>query len=399
MIVAAAAGILTVSSAGGFATVGAAVTAARAGDTVLVEAGRYQEVGPVVVNKRLVILGRGAPVVAGRGDHSVFVVTASGVEIAGLVVEHVEPSSVEDRAGIRIEEGTACRIHDNEIRDTFFGIFGAKADRCVVARNRVVGRTGSEHIGGNAIQFWSSREVVIEGNVVTGHRDGIYLEFVTVGRIVGNESRSNLRYGLHFMFSDSSAYRDNRFEANGAGVAVMYSKGIEMSRNRFRNHRGPASYGLLLKDITDGRVADNEFADNTTGLYLEGTNRIEFTDNRLTGNGWALRLLANSIDNDFRGNVFEANAFDVATNSRSTGSRFAGNYWDRYRGFDLDRDGRGDIPFRPVRLFSLVVEQNRPALILLRSVFVDLLDLAERVLPVLTPAELADPAPLMEAPQ
>src|SRR5690606_17325689 len=140
----------------------------------------------------------------------------------------------------------------------------------VVARNRVVGRTGSEHIGGNAIQFWSSREVVIEGNVVTGHRDGIYLEFVTVGRIVGNESRSNLRYGLHFMFSDSSAYRDYRFEANGAGVAVMYSKGIEMSRNRFRNHRGPASYGLLLKDITDGRVADNEFADNTTGLYLEG---------------------------------------------------------------------------------------------------------------------------------
>jgi nitrous oxidase accessory protein len=89
----------------------------------------------------------------------------------------------------------------------------------------------------------------------------------------------------------------------------------------------------------------------------------------------------------------------VTTNSRSATSRFDGNYWDQYRGYDLDRDGVGDIPFRPVRLFSLLVEQNDPALILLRSPFVDLLDVAERVFPVLTPAALADGRPLMAAPR
>jgi nitrous oxidase accessory protein len=84
-------------------------------------------------------------------------------------------------------------------------------------------------------------------------------------------------------------------------------------------------------------------------------------------------------------NIFESNAFDVGTNSRSNVSTFAENYWDRYRGYDLDRDGIGDVPHAPVRLFALVVEQTPATLILLRSLLVDLLDLAERVIPALTP--------------
>ena len=146
------------------------------------------------------------------------------------------------------------------------------------------------------------------------------------------------------------------------------------------------------------RSAGNTFAGNTTGLYLEGSSRLAITGNRFEANGWALRLLANAVDNRFEGNAFLANAFDVSTNSRSATSTFRGNYWDQYRGFDLDHDGVGDVPHRPVRLFSLVVEQSEPALILLRSLFVDLLDQAERALPILTPEALIDPAPLMARP-
>jgi nitrous oxidase accessory protein len=112
-----------------------------------------------------------------------------------------------------------------------------------------------------------------------------------------------------------------------------------------------------------------------------------------------VKVLANATANRFLGNTFEGNTFDVATNSRSASSEFRGNWWDRYRGYDLDRDGVGDVPFRPVRLFSLVVAQSEPSLILLRSPFVDLLDDAERLLPVLTPETLADTRPLMHRPR
>jgi nitrous oxidase accessory protein len=105
--------------------------------------------------------------------------------------------------------------------------------------------------------------------------------------------------------------------------------------------------------------------------------------------------MANAQGNVFEGNAFQGNSFDVATNSRQNNSVFRGNYWDKYRGYDLDRDGVGDVPFRPVRLFSLIVERSAPALVLLRSFFVGLLDAAEQVFPSLTPETLVDEAPLI----
>ena len=64
---------------------------------------------------------------------------------------------------------------------------------------------------------------------------------------------------------------------------------------------------------------------------------------------------------------------------------------------ELKIDGKlvGDVPHRPVRLFSVLVERFQPALILMHSAFVDLLDGAERVLPSLTPDALMDRAPAM----
>jgi nitrous oxidase accessory protein len=46
-------------------------------------------------------------------------------------------------------------------------------------------------------------------------------------------------------------------------------------------------------------------------------------------------------------------------------------------------------------LFSVIVEHQSPALILMRSAFVELLENAERALPSLTPNTLVDSAPAM----
>jgi nitrous oxidase accessory protein len=154
-----------------------------------------------------------------------------------------------------------------------------------------------------------------------------------------------------------------------------------------------------LKDISDSRLDANRFTNNTAGLHIEGGGRLTITRNRFTGNGWAVRLMANSPENRFEANVFTGNSFDFSTNSRATAAIVSGNWWDRYKGYDLDRDGRGDVAFRPVRLFSLLVASHPSSMILMRSGFVDLLDAAERALPVLTPETLVDAAPLMVSPR
>jgi nitrous oxidase accessory protein len=236
----------------------------------------------------------------------------------------------------------------------------------------------------------------VENNRVRGQRDGIYLEHVTGTTIRGNTAHGNLRYGLHFMFSSGNSYVGNTFRNNGAGVAVMYAKDVLIEGNRFEDNWGATAYGLLLKDISDTRIVGNHFVGNTVALSSEGSMRVHVANNRFVRNGWAARVMANSQENRFEGNDFIDNSFDVTTNSRHNFNVFEGNYWSRYSGYDLNGDGIGDVAFRPVRLFSLLVERTPLALVLLRSVFIDLLDIAERVAPVLTPQTLVDERPRMQ---
>jgi nitrous oxidase accessory protein len=170
-----------------------------------------------------------------------------------------------------------------------------------------------------------------------------------------------------------------------------------MRENLFEDNWGAAAYGLLLKDIADSDIWGNRFRRNTTGIFAEGANRVSVTRNRFERNGWALRIMANSMGVVFAQNTFVANTFEVTTNGTRSFNAFLENYWSEYRGYDLGRDGIGDVPHRPVKLFALLVERYPPALILLRSPFLELLDLAERVLPILTPRVLADHRPLMRS--
>jgi len=379
---------------GGPAPIASAVASARAMDTVRIPSGRYAE-PLVVIDKPLVIVGTGNPVLDGGGRHGLLLVKADDVTVRGLILANVGTSFVDDRAAIRVDGAHRCVIADNRIEDAFFGIYLANTTDCVVRGNTIRGRAQRETESGNGIHLWTSRRATIVDNRISGHRDGIYFEFVHEGDVRDNVSEANLRYGLHFMYSDDCRYTSNLFERNGSGVAVMYTKRVAMIGNRFENNRGAAAYGLLLKEIADARLERNTFSRNTTGLVADGANRLVAEGNEFTNNGWALKLDASTDGGRFTRNEFSGNSFDVTTNSRSPSTVFAGNHWDAYRGYDLNRDGIGDVPHRPVRLFSLIVEHHPPALILMRGAFVELLDVAERVLPTLTPETVIDASPAM----
>jgi nitrous oxidase accessory protein len=386
---------IVVDPSGAVATLTAALRQAAPGDTILVLPGTYRE-PRIVVALPVTILGRGHPTFDGQGAHEILTVTADRVTIGGLTLRNVGHSYTEDRAAVRLEGVRNCAVVGNRFVGAFFGIYAARSSDCVLADNVLEGHGGAQSTSGNAIHLFQSDGFVVARNTLRGHRDGIYLEFSPRASIVGNESAGNLRYGLHFMYSDSCEYRGNRFLRNGSGVAVMYSRAVTMIGNRFEDNWGAAAYGLLLKEIKDSRVERNVLSGNSTGLYAEGSDRIVVSGNHFLRNGWAVRLMADAIDNRFRRNRFEGNSFDVTTNSSRGGqSSFAENFWDGYAGYDLDRDGYGDVPYRPVRLFSVLVEQSEPAIILLRSFFLDLLDLAERVVPAITPERLVDARPLM----
>jgi nitrous oxidase accessory protein len=385
---------LVVGPGGDAGTLTDALALARDGDTVRLLPGLYTD-APVTVARSVTILGDEGAVLDGEGREGILHVTAHGVTVRGLTLRNTGVSHMTDHAAIRVEGVTGCHIEGNRIEDAFFGIYLARAPGCTVVGNWLTASGTSEAGSGNGIHVWDVAGVHVEGNHVSGHRDGVYLEFARRAVIRGNSSEDNLRYGLHFMFSDSSAYEDNTFRRNGAGVAVMYGRRVSMTGNRFEENWGTAAYGLLLKDVQDSRIEHNTFRMNTTAIFSDGTDRLTFRRNRVERNGWAVKLNASSQENTFTENDFVDNTFDVVTNSRRSYNTFDRNHWSRYAGYDLTGDGVGDVPHRPVRLFSFIVETRPIAIILLKSFFVDLLDLAERVLPVLTPEMLTDESPLL----
>jgi parallel beta-helix repeat protein len=208
--------------------------------------------------------------------------------------------------------------------------------------------------------------------------------------------RMNEWDGIHFMFSHNDTYIGNIFEKNESGVAVMYTKKVHMYNNFFLDNWGGAAYGILLKDITDSDISGNHFSHNTTAIEIEGCSRNNIYKNIFNNNGWAMRISASSMDNKIYQNNFMSNTFDVATNGTLVLNTFDGNYWDKYEGYDLNRDGVGDVPYRPVSLYSMIIQSNPASLMLFRSIIVALLDKTEKLLPGITPENLKDDRPMIK---
>lgn len=385
---------ILVSKSGSISSIKHAIQLASENDKIIIESGVYAE-GNIMVDKSISIIGNDFPVVDGKGKSEIFTVRANNVQISGLVMKNSGISYLKENAGIKLQEVVNCKIIGNKFFNNFFAIYLAKSANCSISNNYIEGIKKRETNSGNGIHLWYCQNVTITGNTIKNHRDGIYFEFVRNGKILKNFSSGNLRYGLHFMFSDSCEYKENTFEDNGAGVAVMYTKNILMQDNFFKHNWGTASYGILLKDITDSRIVSNHFEENTIGIYVEGCNRVLIEKNQFLKNGWAIKLMANSMGNFFFDNNFLANSFEVSTNSEQNFNTFERNYWSNYSGYDLDKDGFGDVPFRPVTMFSMMVEKQPTSLILLNSLFIKMLDIAESIIPALTPKALTDSKPRM----
>jgi len=385
---------IIVDKSGKIKTITEAISFAKDGDKIIIKSGAYKE-GNIIIDKRLEITANGNVIIDGEGQHEIFTVKADSVSISGFVFKNAGISYIKENAAIKLEEVKGALIENNTFINNFFGIYLAKSEDCVIRNNVISAEGKTEAASGNGIHLWYCKNIIIQSNRTSGHRDGIYLEFVKDAEIKNNFSEKNLRYGLHFMFSDGCVYSANQFQKNGAGVAVMYSKNVNMSDNTFNDNWGPASYGLLLKDISESKIERNQFISNTSGIYIEGSSRSKFNNNIFEKNGWAIKLMANSMNNTFHRNDFIANSFDVATNSRQNFNTFENNYYSKYKGYDLTKNGIGDVPYRPVKLYSIIVEQQPPSLVLLNSLFIELLDIAESVFPSLTPGALVDNLPSM----
>ena len=379
-----------------FKSIKTALNDAQNGDTIFVYNGIYKE-GNIIINKEVSLIGINFPVLDGQKKYEVLSIKSANTVVSGFKVQHSGYATLDDPGGIKVYNTNHVSICNNVLDDNFFGIYLQYCSNCIIKNNRITSYGIEEQQIGNGIHCWKSDSLQIIGNKVTGHRDGIYFEFVTNSVIWRNISTANIRYGLHFMFSNNDSYISNVFKNNGAGVAVMFTNKVKMFNNTFEENWGDAAYGLFLKEISDSYIYGNKFIRNTSGIHMEGTSRIKVERNVFEANGWGMKIQASCMENEIVSNNFIGNTFDISTNGSLVLNTFNGNYWDKYEGYDLDKNKVGDVPYHPLSLFSVIVENNPPAMLLFRSFMVTLLDKSEKIMPSLTPDNFIDNTPLMHS--
>jgi nitrous oxidase accessory protein len=381
-----------------FQTVASAVAAAGPGDTIRISAGVY--IGQVIVDKQLALEGVGKPVLRGTGVGSVLIVTADRCVIRGLIIEHSGGDLQREDSGILLKSGNNT-VEENELRDVLYGIYLYRSPGNLIRGNSISGRP-ELGVGerGAGLHLWDSPDNRIEDNTITRARDGMYIQSCD-GNVILRNRVTNLRYGLHYMFSNDNRFEDNIFSDNVAGAAIMYSERIELRRNAFIRNRGFSSFGILFQDCANCLAEENFIIGNATGIFMEALRRSEFRHNVIAENDVALQMFSSAAENIFTANNFVENLSPMRLIGKSTTTRWQengrGNYWSDYDGYDLDGDGIGDVPHKIQNVFEYM-EGNYPRLrIYLASPAAQALAIAERTFPVLKGSSEADRAPLMKA--
>ena len=327
---------LVVGRGEAFESVTAAVAAARPGDRVRAGRPPYHE-PTIVIRVPLTSKGRPEPssTEAARTPCSWYSRTtspsaASSCGTRAPARSRTAPASASGTRGTAASSTTGW--------SSVLRIFLEKVAHCLVADNVVQGEPGppgrweTPSRPGRATA--SSRPATTSGGIATGSTSSSCMPRT----VHGNTSSSRTqRYGMHFMFSDDCRYDRQPFIANGNGVAVMYSHRVQHHGQPFERNWGSAAYGLLLKEISDGQCA----ATASSRTRSPSTRGCE--SQRHPGEPFRERLGGPPPGERAGQHVHGQHVRANPSTSPPTAAQLQylrPNFWDRYRGYDLDRDHR-----------------------------------------------------------
>jgi nitrous oxidase accessory protein len=377
-----------------------ALGAAVPGDTLILAPGRHA--GPVVLDRPVTLTGEPGAVIDAGGTGSVVTITAPDVTLRGLTLTGSGTNGQEIDSGVRILKGAdRALIEGNHLHGNLHGIDVHGGRDAMVRGNTIVGSTFHRvNDRGNGIYVWNSPGAVIEGNDIRQGRDGIFSN-ASKQNVFRNNIFRDLRFAVHFMYTNDTEVIGNISIGNTLGYALMFSDRIAVRDNL---SLGDRTHGLMLNYANNADVTGNLVRGGThekcTFIYNAHKNLI--AGNRFEGCEIGIHFTAGSERNGITGNAFIGNRTQV----KYVGTRHVewslggfGNFWSDHTLFDLNGDGLADSPFRPNDLMDHILWSQPSAKLLLGSPAVQLVRWSQAAFPAILPGGVVDSAPLMRAPE
>ena len=375
------------------------MSAAEPGDVIRLEPGVHG--GPVVIDRTLVLEGMPGAVVEGTGEGSVIRVSAPDATVRGLTVRGSGMDIAEEDSGIFIDEaGDGATVEGNRLEENLFGIYLMGPENAVARGNRVIGRRDRPFAElGSGISLWNAPGSRVLDNEIRYGRDGIFVNTSRQNLFRGNRI-SDLRFAIHYMYTNDSEVSDNVSTGNDVGYAIMFSHRLEVRDNLSQRDR---DHGFLFNYANESTIGGNVVREGGEKcVFIYNANFNEFRGNWFEGCGIGIHFTAGSEKNEISGNAFVRNRTQVkyvGTRLVDWSAEGRGNFWSDNPAFDLDGDGIADNPYRPNDVVDQVLWRNPMAKLLVTSPAVQTIRWAQAQLPALQPGGVVDTAPLMRPPE
>ncbi|WP_198420912.1 nitrous oxide reductase family maturation protein NosD [Massilia atriviolacea] len=374
-------------------SIGAAVRAASAGDTVLVARGHYKE--RLLIDKPLTLRGQDRPTISARNSGDVIRVASSGVTIDGLILRDSGSDLDRQNAGVYVLPGSHRFVLRNCVLSyTLFGVYLDKSDHSTLSGNTITGKRDLQSAArGNGIQVYNSAHVDVIDNNISYARDGIYVDLSRHALFRGNKIH-HLRYGTHYMNTNHSTWENNESYQNRGGLALMEVRELVVRNNVAW---GNEDHGIMLRTIQDSVIENNVVAANGRGFFIYDAEYNVLRNNVVINNRTGVHLSAGSANNAVDGNDFIGNeeAVKFVASRDVAWGRTRGNYWSGYNGWDQGGDGAGDLPYEANDMVDRLNWQYPLVKLLLTSPSVSTLRFVARQFPVLRAPSVVDKHPRM----
>ena len=296
-----------------YITIKEAIESASPGDTIFVKSGIYYE--NLVVDKSLDLVGedRKSTIVIGqgnldRGQKSIVTISASQVKISGFTIKSQNYSTSSLHAtGISVE-GDNIEITNNNICNTFYGIFCSVQSNITISKNQITSnlKDGIRFCGGSYID-------ISENNITENSKGGIAIEGYSNTISKNNISNNSRGIGLGSSYSlvvGNKIAENDEFNFFFAGSHnIIYSNNISDS-----------TWGIYFSPYfaapTKNKVYNNNFIDNQANVGGATSHNVQSWDAIVDGgNYWSDYFIkyptAKEVDNSGIGDT----KYEIDTNN------------------------------------------------------------------------------------
>ena len=414
----------------------AAIDRSADGDTLVLQGEHH---GPIRITRKLTLEGELGAVLLGTGEGSVITVITPGVVVRGLTIRGSGRNLERMDAGVFVEQSAAGAIVEgNRIEGNLYGVYLHGAENAIARKNEIIGiEVGRVNEAGNGVSVWNAPGAEVLNNDIRFGRDGVFVIASKRNVFSGNRFR-DLRFAIHYMYTDDSEVSGNVSTGNTVGFAIMYShrltvranvsdgdrdhgllfnfaNGSEITGNIVRGRLQPAErwagarkrgmegqdHGLPSSDKAVLTLAAGARNGPEKCVFIYNANKNVFRDNWFEGCEIGIHFTAGSEGNEIEGNAFVNNRNQV----KYVGTRYLdwskggrGNYWSDNPAFDLDGDGIADTAYRPNDLVDKVLWTAPQAKLLINSPAMQVIRWAQAQFPALLPGGVVDSHPLISPP-